>query len=81
MHYLYMLQVGQNSHHIVEHLRDIYDQYCGCGPSPHPRVSPQTVFLEPFSFYHPGQENCMMDDASSLFDLSDTSFLDHMSVA
>ena len=38
------------------------------------------VFLEPFSFYHSGKENCMADDASCLFELSDTSFLTRISV-
>ena len=37
-------------------------------------------FLKPSVFYHPGQENCMADDASRLFYLSDTDFLTHMSV-
>ena len=37
-------------------------------------------FLNPSVFYHPGQENCMADDASCLFYLSDTDFLTHMSV-
>ena len=36
--------------------------------------------LNPSIFYHPGQENCMADDASCLFNLSETSFLTHMSV-
>ena len=35
--------------------------------------------LNPFVFYHPGLENCMADDASRLFYLSDTDFLTHMS--
>ena len=38
-------------------------------------------FLNPSIFYHPGQENFMSDDASCHFDLPDTSFLAHMSVA
>ena len=37
-------------------------------------------FLNPSVFYHPGKENCMADDASRLFYLSDTDFLTHMSV-
>ena len=37
-------------------------------------------FLNPSVFYHPGQENCMADDASCLFYVSDTDFLTHMSV-
>ena len=37
-------------------------------------------FLNPSGFYHPGQENCMADDASRLFYLSDTEFFTHMSV-
>ena len=38
-------------------------------------------FFNPSIFYHPGQENCMADDASSLVHFYDTSFLAHMSVA
>ena len=37
-------------------------------------------FLNNSVFNHPGQENCMADDASHLFHLSDTTFLTHMSV-
>ena len=37
-------------------------------------------FLNPSVFYHPGQENCMANDASRLSYLSDTGFLTHMSV-
>ena len=37
-------------------------------------------FLNPSIFYHLGQENCMADHALSLFYLSDTNFLTHMSV-
>ena len=37
------------------------------------------LFLNPSIFYHPGQENCMSDDASRLFYISDTEFLTHMS--
>ena len=37
-------------------------------------------FSNPSVFYHPAQENCMADNASSLFYLSDTDFLNHMSV-
>ena len=37
-------------------------------------------FLNPFVFYQLGQENCMADDASHLFSLSDTSFLTNMFV-
>ena len=37
-------------------------------------------FLNPSLFNHPGQENCMADNASRLFYLSDTDFLTHMSV-
>ena len=37
-------------------------------------------FLNPSVFYHPGQENCMANDASRLFYLSDTDFITHMSV-
>ena len=36
-------------------------------------------FLYPSVFYHPGIENCMADDASHLFEISDTSLLVHMS--
>ena len=36
------------------------------------------LFLNPSVFYHPGQENCMADNASRLFYLSDTDFLTHM---
>ena len=35
-------------------------------------------FINPFVFYHPGQEKCMADNASRLFYLSDTDFLTHM---
>ena len=38
------------------------------------------LFLNPSVFYHMGQENCMADDASCLFYLSDTEFLTHISV-
>ena len=38
-------------------------------------------FLNPSALYHPGQDNCMTDNASCLFDLPDTSFLAHMSSA
>ena len=37
-------------------------------------------FLNPSVFYHLGQENCMADDASRLFYLSETDFLTRMSV-
>ena len=37
-------------------------------------------FLNPYFFYHPGQENCMDDDDSRLFYLSDTKLLTYMSV-
>ena len=37
-------------------------------------------FLNPSIIYHPGQENCMADNASRLFYLSDTEFLIHMSI-
>ena len=37
-------------------------------------------FPTPSVFDHPGQENCIADDASRLFYLSDTQFLTHMSV-
>ena len=37
-------------------------------------------FLNPSVIYHPGLENCMEDDSSRLFHLSDTPFLAHMSV-
>ena len=37
-------------------------------------------FLNPSVFYHPGMENCMADDASCLFDFSDTPFLAHVSI-
>ena len=37
-------------------------------------------FLNPSVFYHPGLENCIADDASCLFDLSDTTFLAYMYV-
>ena len=36
-------------------------------------------FINPSVFNHPGIDNCMTDDASRLFELSDTSLLDHMS--
>ena len=36
-------------------------------------------FLNPSVFYHLGQENCMVNDASRLFYLSDTEFFTHMS--
>ena len=38
-------------------------------------------FINPSIFYHPGIKNHMSDDASCLFDLSDTSLLAHMSAA
>ena len=38
-------------------------------------------FLNPSALYHPGQDNCMTDNASCLFDLPDTSFLAHISSA
>ena len=38
-------------------------------------------FINPSVFYHPGIENRMADDASCLFELSDTSLLAHMSSA
>ena len=38
-------------------------------------------FIYPYVFYHPCIENCMVDDASRLFELSDTSILAHMSAA
>ena len=37
-------------------------------------------FFNPSVFYYPGQENCMADDASRLFSLSDIEFLTHVSV-
>ena len=37
-------------------------------------------FLNPSVFYHPGQENCMADDAARLFYLSDNNFITHMPV-
>ena len=37
-------------------------------------------FLNPPGFYHLGQENCIANDASRLFYLSDTAFLSHMSI-
>ena len=43
-------------------------------------IHSRQVFLNPSVFYHPGQENCMVDDTSCLFDLSDTPFLAHVSV-
>ena len=36
-------------------------------------------FINTSVFYHPGIDNCMADDASRLFELSDTSLLAHMS--
>ena len=33
----------------------------------------------PLVFYHPGLENCMVDDTSCLFDIYDTPFIAHMS--
>ena len=36
-------------------------------------------FLNPYVLYHPIQENCIADDASRLFYLSDTDFLTHRS--
>ena len=41
-------------------------------------IHSQQFFLNPSVFYHPGQENCMADDASRLFDLSDTPFIAHI---
>ena len=38
-------------------------------------------FINPSVFNHPGIENRMADDASRLFELSDTSLLAHMSSA
>ena len=38
------------------------------------------LFLNISVFYHLGQENCMADDASRLFYLSDTKFFTHMYV-
>ena len=35
--------------------------------------------LNPSVFCHPGQENCMADDASCLIYLSNTEFLTHVS--
>ena len=40
----------------------------------------RNFFLNPSVFYHPGKENCMADDASSLFYLSDTVFFTHKSI-
>ena len=37
--------------------------------------------LNPYIFYHPVHDNFMADDSSCIFDLSDTSFLSHMSSA
>ena len=38
-------------------------------------------FINPSIFYHLGIKNCMADDASCLFDISETSLLTHMSDA
>ena len=40
----------------------------------------RNFLLNPSVFYYPGQENCVADDASRLFYLSDTKFITHMSV-
>ena len=37
------------------------------------------VSLNPSIFYHPGQEKCIADDASRIFEIFDTPFLAHMS--
>ena len=62
-------------------LQGLNNQPDACRNSPHPRASLLTDFLEPFSFYHPEQENCMVDDASRLFYLFCTVFFDHLSAA
>ena len=36
-------------------------------------------FIIPLVFYHPGLENCTVDDTSCLFDIYDTPFIAHMS--
>ena len=41
--------------------------------------STHNVFLNPSAFYHPGQENRMVDDTSHIFEISDTLILAHMS--
>ena len=38
-------------------------------------------FLNPSVFYHLGIENCMANDTSCMFELSNTSLLAHMSAA
>ena len=43
-------------------------------------IHSRQLSLNPSVFFHPGQENCIADDASCLFDISGTSFLSHMSV-
>ena len=62
----------------MKQLAGLGDQPGGDGPSPNPRASFKKVFLEPFHFYHPGQENCMADNVSRLFHFSDTQFIAHM---
>ena len=57
----------------------IYHQPGGCGPPPHLRAPLTNIFLNPSVLYHPGQDNRIADDASRLFDISDTPFLAHMS--
>ena len=52
----------------------IADLLCICA------LHSRKIVLDPTIFYHPGQENCMADDASLLFYLSDTAFLTHMYV-
>ena len=50
--------------------------YLLCIRSLHSRM----FFLNPSVSYHPSQENCMADDASCLFYLSDTEFITHISI-
>ena len=42
-------------------------------------LNPKQFFLNPSISYQPGIDNLMADDASCLFELSDTSLLAHMS--
>ena len=46
---------------------------------PLPALHLRYFFLNPYVFYHLGIENHMADDASCLFEISDTSLLAHMS--
>ena len=61
------------------HARPLQPTWWLQNPSTSAHFTPDN-FIEPFSFYHPRKENCMADDASCLFELSDTSFLTRISV-